>query len=147
VETLFTIAWNTHTGTIRKRKGALSRVLEWLIKRYPLCLSVNPLSRLPHGYSRYTASDKAALAAEGADIPADFERDRRISRTEEARIVAHLEACRDGAKTAKDRSEYEALRVMFQLALRTAMRMREIYTLTRDQVRLDQKTVFCRTPK
>lgn len=81
-------------------------------------------------------------AAEGADIPADSERNRRISPAEEARIVAHLETCRDGAETAEDRAQYEALRVMFQLALRTAMRLCEIFTLTRDRLRLDQRRAF-----
>ena len=36
---------------------------------------------------------------------------------------------------------------MFQLALRTAMRMREIYTLTQDQVSIARRTIFLQKTK
>lgn len=40
-------------GTIRKKKGALSRVFDWVVKAHPLWLNANPLKDLPHGYSGY----------------------------------------------------------------------------------------------
>ena len=40
-------------GTIRKRKGALSDVFDWVVRAHPVCLGANPLNQLPHGYSGY----------------------------------------------------------------------------------------------
>ena len=37
--------------------------------------------------------------------------------------------------------------MMFDMALETAMRMREIYTLTRDQVSLSKATIFLEKTK
>jgi hypothetical protein len=78
-------------GTIRKRKGALSRVFHWAVDHRPLCLTNNPLDRLPHGYSGYTEYDVAALAAQGEDAPQDRERDRRLGPREERRIIGVLQ--------------------------------------------------------
>jgi len=55
------------------------------------------------------------------------ERDRRLEPGEEEAILAVLTG---------------DLRLIFQLALETAMRLREIYTLTWDQVDVDRRTIF-----
>lgn len=65
-------------GTIRKKKGALSRVLDWVARAHPLWLSANPLHYLPHGYSGYDANSRAVLAQDGIDTAGDCERNRRI---------------------------------------------------------------------
>src|SRR5262249_4456948 len=38
-------------GTIRKHKGALSNVFDWVVRAHPACLGINPLDQLPYGYS------------------------------------------------------------------------------------------------
>jgi integrase len=129
-------------GTIRKRKGALSRVLDWFGNAHPLHLAKNPLQSLPHGYSGYDAESIDVLRAQGVDTPKDLERNRRIDPDEEERIVAYLKERRAKAKTLEERAEAEGLSLAFQLAPRTAMRLREIYTLTMDQIQLDKKTIF-----
>jgi integrase len=134
-------------GTIRKKKSALSRVFAWVVRAHPLWLSANPLADLPHGYSGYDEFTRAELAAQGIDIPEDVERYRRIDPEEERRIVQRLEARREAAQTLEEQAEAEGLSLMFQLALRTAMRMREIYTLTMDQISIEQRSIFLRRSK
>jgi integrase len=129
-------------GTIRKRKGALSDVFDWVVRAHPMCLGANPLHQLPHGYSGYDEYTRQALAEQGIDIPRDVERNRRIDSDEETRIVAVLQARAEAGQTLEERAEAEGLNLMFQLALRTAMRMREIYRLEQAQIRIADKTIY-----
>jgi integrase len=129
-------------GTIRKKKGALSRVLDWVLRAHPLWLDTNPLHALPHGYSGYDAYTREFLEAKGWPVPEDEERDRRIDRSEESRIVELFRLRREQASTLAEQAEAEGLSLMFQLALRSAMRMREIYTLSVTQVSPAAKTIF-----
>jgi hypothetical protein len=64
-------------GTIRKKKGALSRVFDWVRRAHPLWLSTNPLDHLPHGYSGYDENSRTVLAREGIDVPED---NKQVSR-------------------------------------------------------------------
>jgi integrase len=134
-------------GTIRKRKGGLSGVFDWVVRAHPVCLGANPLDQLPYGYSGYDEYTRQALAEQGIDIPGDIERNRRIDLEEETRIVAALQRRAEAAQTLEQRAEAEALSLMFQLALRTAMRMREIYTLQQAQIRIADKTIYLNKSK
>lgn len=70
-------------GTIRKRKGALSRVLHWVTKVHPLWLANNPLQDLPKGYSSYDRHSRSLLADRGVDVPRDVAREQRIDPSDE----------------------------------------------------------------
>jgi hypothetical protein len=129
-------------GKIRKKKGALSRVLHWVTTPHPMCLSMNRLSLLPKRYSGYDRSSRDVLKGKGVAVPVDRERNRRIDRDEEARIVAVLERKLSAATSDDERAEFEGMILMFQLGLETCMRMREFYTTTVDQVRLDCRSIF-----
>jgi integrase len=130
-------------GTIRKKKGALSRVLDWVVNAHPLWLAMNPLHVLPHGYSGYDEYTRQVLAEQGHEIPGDIERNRRVDPDQERRIVELLERRIVLVASMEERAEAEGLSLMFQLAPQTAMRMREIYTLTMDQVQVEShKTIF-----
>lgn len=132
---------NLSPSTIRHRVGALARCLDWLTRsgRIPF----NPLRSLPRGYARYTAQDIAAAAERDGVAKADNERDRRLEEGEEPAIRAILA----GAKP-RDRQRAltlhhpEALVVLFDMGLETAMRMREMYTLRVHQIDLDRRTIF-----
>ena len=76
-------------------------------------VATNPFRALRRGYASGVKSDVA--------------RDRRLSRDEEVRLIAAL----DGE-----------LLLLFLLALETAMRMREMYTLDWSQVDADRRTIF-----
>lgn len=91
-------------GTIRKRKGALSRVLDWFVKAHPLHLSTNPLDKLPRGYSGYDEHTCELLAEEGIDTPEDVERNRRIDPEEERQIIRFLEQRLEQAQTPEANS-------------------------------------------
>ena len=134
-------------GTIRKHKGALSRVFDWVVRADPACLGINPLDQLPYGYSGYDEFTCRVLAEQGIDIPGDCERDRRIDPEEEAHIIAVLQRRAEIAPTLEQRGEAEGLSLMFELALQTAMRMREIYTLQQAQIRIADKTIYLNKSK
>jgi integrase len=112
-------------STIRKKVGAVARGLDWCVNNG--WLTVNPLRALPKRYSCYTPSD--------GDKKTDVERDRRLEPGEYERIMAVL----DTDTRIKDRP---AWRLLFILAIETGMRLREMYTLTPNQVDLKNRTIF-----
>lgn len=118
-------------STLRKKVGALARCLDWVVRRADTMLAANPLRMLPKRY---------ATTAQGRR---DVERDRRLLDGEEARIRAILSREKpEGRERPLALPHADALGLMFTLALETAMRMREIYTLTADQVDLERRTIF-----
>lgn len=112
-------------GTIRHKVGAVARFLDWCVNNG--WLAVNPLRALPKRYASYTPAD--------GDKKEDIERDRRLLPGEYERIMDVL---------ASDMriKERPAWRLLFILAVETAMRLRELYTLTTSQVDLKNRTVF-----
>lgn len=131
-------------ATIRARVGALARATDWGVRKGMLHLPDNPLRTLPDGYAQYTAMDSTMAKVERRDI----ERDRRLEPGEYERIIAVIES---GVLARKQRPLHlpdpRALRVLFVLAVESAMRLREMYTLTVDQVNLAQRTVFLEKTK
>ncbi|MCZ8318388.1 MAG: hypothetical protein ACK5S2_10010 [Lysobacteraceae bacterium] len=129
--------YNLAPGTIRKYVGALARCLDWGMNKKRVL--ENPLRRLPRGYTTYHPEDVRA----GAIPKIDQERDRRLSPDEEARIRRLLEGevpvGRQRAVGVVDNAE---MKLIFDLALETAMRMREMYTVSAEQVDLKRRTIF-----
>lgn len=119
---------NLAPSTIRHRHGALARCLDWMCRKHPEILGTNPLRLLKRGFATYTAEDKKYVLAKGGTPKIDVERNRRLDEEEEKRILAIL----------KDLPEEKTF---FVLALESAMRMRECYTLDLDQVSLQKRTV------
>lgn len=117
--------------TIRHRVGALARCLDWAVRRGDL--ASNPLRLLMKGYSIY---------ADGSVT--DAERDRRIEPGEEEAIRRVLAGGvrPEGKQRALVLEHREALVLMFDLSLETAMRMREVYTLEVSQIDLARRTIF-----
>jgi len=103
---------------VRKFKGSLSRCLDWLVNRYPGALAVNPCHALPKGYS--------------GGVRADVSRERRLEPGEEARLHLVLD---------------DELLVLTVLALETAMRLRELYTLEAAQIDRARRTIFLEKTK
>ena len=132
---------NLAPGTVRKHVGALARCLDWLSARGEL--PFNPLRALAKGYAAYTPDDGAAVRAIDGAAKRDVERDRRLERGEELRIRAVLAGERpDGRQRPLELRHAAALRLLFDLALETAMRLREMYTLDVAQIDLPRATVF-----
>jgi len=117
-------------STIRKKVGALARCLDWVLRREDTMLGSNSLRVLPKRYSTTRDGRK------------DVERDRRLKDGEEARILAILNREKpEGRERALALPDADGLRLMFILAIETAMRMRETYTLTRDQLDIKNRTI------
>ncbi|WP_179830432.1 tyrosine-type recombinase/integrase [Variovorax sp. YR752] len=112
-------------GTIRKRVGALSKVVEWYHRstakegQQP---AVNVLSLLPRGYSQY--SDGSVR---------DVERDVRMSAEDEIAVRATLAGVKrpDKERAWGNDPDFEML---FSLIIETGLRLREAYRLRVEQV-------------
>jgi integrase len=120
-------------SSIRHKVGAVARLLDWCVRNE--WLIVNPLRSLPKKYATYTPGD--------GDKREDIERDRRLQPGEEERILwvlaGNFPPDRQRGINMADRL---AITLLFTLAIETAMRLREMYTLTVLQVDLAKKTVF-----
>ncbi|WP_255474809.1 hypothetical protein [Pusillimonas sp. ANT_WB101] len=90
----------------------------------------HPLRSLPDGYAQYTATDVAIAGVSRIDI----ERDRRLEKGGYEKILSVIQGGVLPRKRRPFKLQYPAaLRLMFVLALESAMRLREMYTLTLDQ--------------
>lgn len=119
-------------SSIRHKVGAVARVLDWVVRRDKL--AANPLRMLPKRYASYTSADGEAKQ--------DVERDRRLLPGEYERILWVIDG---GVPDNRQRGivqDNAAWRLMFVLAVETAMRLRETYTLSMPQIDLSKKTVF-----
>lgn len=138
------VAYKLAPSRIKKLKGSLERCLSWLILRYPDALGANPLSLLPRGYATYSEFDSRAAGGKVSDE----ERDRRLEPGEEPKIRAILNGEKpEGRQRPLDLPWRGALECLFDLALESAMRMREMYTLELSQVDFDGRTIFLEKTK
>ncbi|WP_297478254.1 site-specific integrase [Ferrovum sp.] len=133
---------NLAPATIRHYVGALARCLDWGKNKGAFGIQVNPLRLLPVGYSTYNSFDQRLLTG-CKKVKKDIERDRRLEDGEEDAIRETLARVKYAAGIRfLDMRWRGALECMFDLALETAMRMRETYTLTLDQIDFRQRTIF-----
>jgi len=136
---------NLKPGTIRHHVGALGRCFDWASRRNVVPLVINPIRQLPKSYAQYSERDAQLARAVDDDHvrQEDEERDRRLEEGEEQRIRQILDGHKpEGRQRAMALRYQGAIELLFDLALETAMRMREMFTLTLDQVDLARKTVF-----
>lgn len=133
--------------TIRAKVGALARCTDWGMRKGLLKMPDHPLRTLPDGYSQYTKTD----AAKAGLIKVDVERDRRLELGEWERITELIEGGVLARKVRplklEGRRDKRALRCLLVLAVESAMRMREMFTLSHGQVDLARKTVFLEKTK
>lgn len=137
---------NLSPSTIRHHVGALSRALDWLAAKG--AVPMNPLRLLPRGYSIYTPDDAIDVAKVEGTAKVDVERDRRLEPGEEERIRRILAGEKPaGRQRALELHHVEAIKLLFDMSLETAMRMREMYTLEWRQVDLPRRTIFLEKTK
>lgn len=131
-------------ATIRSKVGALARCTDWGMRKGYLVMPDHPLRTLPEGYAQYTKTDEAMAGVKRQDI----ERDRRLEKGEFEKIMAVIDrGVLDRSQRPLKLEHRDAHRLLFVLAVESAMRLREIYTLTIDQVDLVQRTVFLERTK
>lgn len=128
-------------ATIRAKIGAMARCADWGIRKGHLVLPDAPFRTLPEGYASYTNDDAKEAGVKREDV----ERDRRLdpSGKEDAEI---LRVIRSGVLPRKQRprvlDDAAHVEALFLLALETAMRMREMFTLSWDQVHIGKRFVW-----
>ena len=131
-------------ATIRARVGAMARATDWGMRKGFMTMPDHALRSLPDGYAQYTKTDEALAGV----LRVDIERDRRLEDGEWERIIAVIDG---GVLPRKQRPrplpDKAALRLLAFLALETAMRLSEIYTLEKRQIKLSQRTVFLEKTK
>jgi len=137
---------NLAPSTIRKHVGALARCLDWLAGHGDV--PFNPLRSLAKGYASYTPSDVAALAIIEGREKEDTKRDRRLESEEEIRIRGILAGEKpQGRQRAFELHEVESLKLLFDTALESAMRLSEMFKLSVYQVDLKKQTIFLEKTK
>ena len=126
--------------TIRHYVGALARALDWAARRQDGSLSQgNPLRLFPKRYATYTSQDAKAA---GKKI-VDEERGHRLEANEEKAVRAVMSGQKpNGRQRALELKYQAALECLFELALQSAMRMREMFTLEISQINFPQRTIF-----
>ena len=140
------IARKIKPSTVKKYKGALQRCFTWSVaKGY---MVTNHLILLPKSYAQYSEHEARVLGLTEEELDADDSRERRFEGNEEERIREILAGYKPNDKQRQLVDEYmAAYECMFNLAVETAMRMREIYTLDNYQVDLSKKTIFLEKTK
>jgi len=130
-------------GTIRHYVGALKRCLDYIVRRHGGLMPGNPVRLLPRGYASYNDDDAKVLKRQGRSTKKDVERDRRLAKDEEEATRAILAGAKpEDRQRPLTLSHRPALIFLFDLALESGMRLREMYTLTRDQIDVPKRTVF-----
>ncbi len=133
---------NLAPNSIRHRIQALGRSIDEYLRHNPAVVFQNPVKLLPKGYSTYTDVDRRLVEAAGKEARIDVERDRRLHPGEEARIVDVMSGKqRDDRVRGLMLKGGNALRTMFLMIVYSGMRLREAYTLHRNQIDLDGKVI------
>lgn len=121
--------------TIRNRAGALSRCLDWLVRHE--YLPANPMKSLPKGYANYSDDDP--------DARESVARDRRLEPGEEKNIRLVLAGelkPDDKQRFVEFKDDLDSMTLLFDLALESAMRLSEMYTLGVGQIDFNERTIF-----
>lgn len=128
---------NLAPGSIRKHVGSLSRLFTWAVNKG--MMNENPILRLPRGYASYTEEDEIF-----AEKKLDKSRDVRIPSEDIVKIMEVIDGKRKRPDTQRclEIPDADETRLIFTLAVESAMRLREMYTLGELQVSLDQHTIF-----
>lgn len=123
---------NLGPGTVRKRVGVFSRVLDWHLLRTVHDKSGNPFRMLPVGYSLYTAVD-VRLLKPGAVPKTGAARDVQLTERQEAAVRSALAGVKRSDRERPYPTDPE-LTLLFNLLLDTGLRLREAYRLRIDQL-------------
>lgn len=139
---------NLSPGSIRHRIQALGRCIDEWMRHHPDVVMQNQVRLLPKGYSSYNERDRAMVEAAGKTAKADVARDRRLNPGEEAKIVWVLSGGqRDDRPRGLQLKGGNALLTMFLLIVGTGLRLKEAYTLRRNQIDMAEKVIRVQSSK
>ena len=139
---------NLAPGSIRHRIQALGRCIDEWARHHPDVVMQNPVRLLPKGYSSYNERDRAMVEAAGKTAKADVARDRRLNPGEEDKIVWALSGGqREDRPRGLQLKGGNALLTMFLLIVGTGIRLKEAYTLRRNQIDMGEKVIRVQSSK
>jgi integrase len=140
---------NLSPSTIRHNVGALARCFDWAITQGVAELAPNPLRLLPKGYSAYTPADAAVIAKDDTlEVKHSAGRIRRLESGEEERIRAVMNKVKPEGRERAFKLDYQAaIECVFDLAVESAMRLSEIYSIEMDMVDIENATIFLKKTK
>lgn len=141
---------NLSPPTIRHYVGALARCFDWAARKGVAHIGINPLRILQKGYSSYTPADRAFIEASEDDLTmkGTVERERRLEEGEEPKIRSIMaKEIPEGRERAFFLRYQAAIECMFDIAVDSAMRMREIYRLQPEVVDLDAGSAVVKKAK
>ncbi|MEG2817221.1 MAG: site-specific integrase [Comamonas sp.] len=128
--------------TIQAKVGALARCTDWGMRKGFLTMPDHALRALPNGYAQYTKADAAVAGV----ARKDEERDRRLEHGEWEKILEVIAAGvlprTQRPLVLEGRRDKTAMRCIMVLAVESAMRLREMFTLRWAQIDLAKKTIF-----
>lgn len=128
--------------TIQSKVGALARCTDWGMRKGFLTMPDHALRALPNGYAQYTKADAAVAGI----ARRDNERDRRLESGEWEKILGVIAAGvlprTQRPLVLEGRRDKATLKCIAVLAVESAMRMREMFTLRWSQVDLAKRTIF-----
>ena len=125
--------------TIRAKVGAVARAMDWGIRKKFVVLPDHPFRTLPQGYASYSKGDIAVTGKARKDMI----RQRRLEPGEESSILEVIEwGALDRKYADYEIEDKDAVRDLFNLALESAMRLREMYTVEPSQVNLKTRTIY-----
>lgn len=134
---------NLAPGTIRKRVGALGRVMDWHLRRVTPPHTTPPANvfrLLPKGYSAYSRTEAEELASKGLSVKRDERRDVRLPAEHERAVWAALQGLKRSDRERALQVD-PAFALLFSLILDTGLRLREAYRLRVDQVDLVKRVI------
>lgn len=139
---------NLAPNSIRHRIQALGRAIDEYLRHNPALVMRNPVHLLPKGYSGYTDQDKRLVEANGKMPKVDVERDRRLHKGEEDRIIAALSGVqRSDRQRSLSLPGGNAMLTMFIVILYAGLRLKEAYTLKRGGIDLANKVLRVQSSK
>lgn len=140
---------NFAPSSIRKRVQAVSKAINWHLRHNPHEMMTNPLALLPRGYSIYTDNDVKILNTvdESKTARRDVVRDRRLHEGEVDRIREVLRGERKLPGSQRGPQVDVHISTLFEVIYWTGLRLREAYTIRKENVNLLARIIRVQTTK
>lgn len=139
---------NLAPSSIRQRVQAVSKAISWHLRHNPNAMFTNPLALLPRGYSVYTDNDAKLLSVEeGKKVRRDVTRDRRLHEGEVERIREVLRGERKLPGSQRGPQVDNHIATLFEVIYYTGLRLREAYTIRKENVNLLARIIRVQTTK
>lgn len=132
--------YNLNPETVQKRIGCLGRVWEWYFAKTKEHKLPVPWRQLPAGYSVATPTEQEALLKSGKKVKRKDHRNRRLEEGEEDCIERVFKG-ENLIETQRALRPSAELQTLYYTIVNTGLRLREAYTLTKEDIDLRKKLI------